>query len=275
MVWVLAGIFLLDQVGLYTINLLDAAGSQLPSCILPANAAAERARQRRRRRAYRSLSPPFPTSRLPSSPSSSAGRADQASRERRFHHDCSACSLSAVGFAWAALAHSLVVGLVSLYPRRHRLLVSLMGPFWALPTRVLGGQAAAGGVAIITMVGSPRQLRSGPFRHWSLARRSPMASQPACSRRRRRQPVLAAALCVALPTRARSSKRRPKAAERSPRAPLHVQPAAAHKPPSAAFDLLRLLNSPSADYRKQLLDREGHASPSLIVVIASSANTTA
>ena len=29
-----------------------------------------------------------------------------------------------------------------------------MGPFWALPTRVLGGQAAAGGVAIITMVGS-------------------------------------------------------------------------------------------------------------------------
>ena len=28
-----------------------------------------------------------------------------------------------------------------------------MGPFWALPTRVLGGQAAAGGVAIITMVG--------------------------------------------------------------------------------------------------------------------------
>ena len=30
---------------------------------------------------------------------------------------------------------------------------SIMGPFWALPTRVLGGQAAAGGVAIITMVG--------------------------------------------------------------------------------------------------------------------------
>jgi ACS family tartrate transporter-like MFS transporter len=28
-----------------------------------------------------------------------------------------------------------------------------MGPFWALPTRILGGQAAAGGVAIITMVG--------------------------------------------------------------------------------------------------------------------------
>ena len=31
---------------------------------------------------------------------------------------------------------------------------SMMGPFWALPTRVLGGQAAAGGVAIITMIGS-------------------------------------------------------------------------------------------------------------------------
>ena len=30
----------------------------------------------------------------------------------------------------------------------------MFGPFWALPTRVLGGQAAAGGVAIITMIGS-------------------------------------------------------------------------------------------------------------------------
>ncbi len=29
-----------------------------------------------------------------------------------------------------------------------------MGPFWVIPTRVLGGRAAAGGMAILTMVGS-------------------------------------------------------------------------------------------------------------------------
>ncbi len=29
-----------------------------------------------------------------------------------------------------------------------------MGPFWALTTRMIGGAAAAGGVAIITMIGA-------------------------------------------------------------------------------------------------------------------------
>ena len=39
---------------------------------------------------------------------------------------------------------------------------SIMGPFWTLPTRILGGQAAAGGVAIITMVGGVGGFL-GPF----------------------------------------------------------------------------------------------------------------
>ena len=39
---------------------------------------------------------------------------------------------------------------------------SIMGPFWALPTRILGGRAAAGGVAIITMVGGLGGF-TGPF----------------------------------------------------------------------------------------------------------------
>ena len=39
---------------------------------------------------------------------------------------------------------------------------SIVGPFWTLPTRVLGGQAAAGGVAIITMVGGVGGFL-GPF----------------------------------------------------------------------------------------------------------------
>jgi MFS family permease len=72
--------------------------------------------------------------------------------ERRFHI-AGTFLLGAAGFAWAAYAHSLtavfcamMLGAVGFW--------SMTGPFWALPTRVLGGRAAAGGVAIITMVGS-------------------------------------------------------------------------------------------------------------------------
>jgi hypothetical protein len=61
--------------------------------------------------------------------------------------------LAATGFGWAAYAHSLVSALFA-FGLAAVGYWSMMGPFWALPTRVLGGQAAAGGVAIITMVGS-------------------------------------------------------------------------------------------------------------------------
>ena len=61
--------------------------------------------------------------------------------------------LAAGGFAWAAYAHNLVTSLMA-FGLAAVGYWSMMGPFWALPTRVLGGQAAAGGVAIITMIGS-------------------------------------------------------------------------------------------------------------------------
>jgi len=72
--------------------------------------------------------------------------------ERRWH--IAGCfMLSAAGFCWAAYAHSLVTMLCAMTLAAVGYW-SMMGPFWALPTRVLGGQAAAGGVAIITMIGS-------------------------------------------------------------------------------------------------------------------------
>jgi ACS family tartrate transporter-like MFS transporter len=72
--------------------------------------------------------------------------------ERRFH--IAGCLLlAASGFAWAGYAHSLMAALVA-FGLAAVGYWSMMGPFWALPTRVLGGQAAAGGVAIITMIGS-------------------------------------------------------------------------------------------------------------------------
>jgi hypothetical protein len=62
-------------------------------------------------------------------------------------------ALAAVGFAWAARAQSIPVALcaISLVAIG---LWSTMGPFWALTTRMIGGAAAAGGVAIITMIGA-------------------------------------------------------------------------------------------------------------------------
>ena len=148
MVWVLAGIFLLDQVGLYTINFWMPL--VLNSIVHPAAAAAKE---------LASGTGDALIVRLSTLPYLAAavvtvivGWSSDRFRERRFH--MIACMLlSAVGFAWAALAHSLTVGLVA-FTLAAIGFFSLMGPFWALPTRVLGGQAAAGGVAIITMVGS-------------------------------------------------------------------------------------------------------------------------
>ena len=72
--------------------------------------------------------------------------------ERRGH--LAGCmALAAVGFAWAARAQSIPVALCAMSLVAIGLL-STMGPFWALTTRMIGGAAAAGGVAMITMLGA-------------------------------------------------------------------------------------------------------------------------
>jgi nitrate/nitrite transporter NarK len=62
-------------------------------------------------------------------------------------------ALAAVGFAWAARAQNISVALWAMSVVAIGLW-STMGPFWALTTRMIGGAAAAGGVAIITMLGA-------------------------------------------------------------------------------------------------------------------------
>ena len=148
MVWVLAGIFLLDQVGIYTVNFWMPL--VLNAIVHPAAAAAKEitdaagASQIAR---YSTL--PYIAAAIVTV---IVGWSSDRLRERRGHMIL--CMLvSGAGFAWAALAHSLGIGLVA-FTLAAIGFFSLMGPFWALPTRVLGGQAAAGGVAIITMVGS-------------------------------------------------------------------------------------------------------------------------
>jgi len=72
--------------------------------------------------------------------------------ERRGH--LAGCmALAAVGFAWAARANNISVALCAMSLVAIGLW-STMGPFWALATRMIGGAAAAGGVAIITMLGA-------------------------------------------------------------------------------------------------------------------------
>ncbi len=141
MVWVLAGIFMLDQLGVYTVNLwmplllsgFVHAGGGPTAASLIAN--------------YATV--PYLAAAIFTV---IVGWNSDRTGDRRWH--MVACLvLSALGFGWAAYAHSLVaaLGAMTLAAVGYW---SLMGPFWALPTRVLGGQAAAGGVAIITMIGS-------------------------------------------------------------------------------------------------------------------------
>jgi ACS family tartrate transporter-like MFS transporter len=140
MVYVLAGIFFLEQLGVYTVNIfmplllnqfVDKGDPNASSMIaglstLPYLAAAIC--------------------------TVLVGWSSDRTGERRWH--IAGCmAVAAAGFAWAAYAHSLWAALAAMTVAAIGFW-SMTGPFWALPTRVLGGQAAAGGVAIITMIGS-------------------------------------------------------------------------------------------------------------------------
>lgn len=153
LVWVLAVVFLLDQLGVYTVNLwmplmlhavlhgavvdkLSAGDASLIArwTVIPYLAAAI-----------------FTVA---------VGWSSDRSGERRGH--IAACFiLSAIGFGWAGITHSFISTLIAMTLAAMGYW-SIMGPFWTLPTRTLSGQAAAGGVAIITMVGSVGGF-AGPY----------------------------------------------------------------------------------------------------------------
>ena len=155
MVWLLAGIFFLDQIGVYTVNLwmplilnnvlgLHAAHGD---AIAP-NAASMIAK-------YATL--PYVAAALFTV---LIGWSSDRSGERRWH--IAGCFLlSVVGFGLAGATHSFGLALLGMTLAAMGYW-SIMGPFWTLPTRILGGQAAAGGVAIITMVGGVGGFL-GPF----------------------------------------------------------------------------------------------------------------
>jgi ACS family tartrate transporter-like MFS transporter len=145
MIWLLATICFVDQVGVYTVNLwmpliltsflhgraaasgvLSHADASLISnlCMIPYFAAAV-----------------FTVA---------IGYSSDRTGERR-GHIAGCLVLSAIGFAWAGTTHSLIAALMG-FTLAAIGYWSIMGPFWTLPTSMLGGRAAAGGVALIMMI---------------------------------------------------------------------------------------------------------------------------
>jgi len=149
LVWMLAGVFFVSQIGVYTVNLWMPL--VLNSFVHPAvsagggsaAAAAGDASLIARYATFPYLAAAIFTVLI--------GWSSDRSGDRRWH--IAGCLvLSAIGFGWAGIAHSLLAALFA-FTLAAMGWWSLMGPFWALPTRVLGGRAAAGGVAIITIIG--------------------------------------------------------------------------------------------------------------------------
>ncbi len=145
MIWLLAAICFVDQVGVYTVNLwmpliltsfLHGTSAAAPT-LSPADA---------NRIATYSMIPYLAAAIL----TVTIGYSSDRSGERR-GHIAGCLILSAIGFGWAGATHSLAAALIA-FTLAAVGYWSIMGPFWTLPTSMLGGRAAAGGVAIIMMV---------------------------------------------------------------------------------------------------------------------------
>ena len=146
--WVLAGVYFVSQVGVYVVNLwmplilnsFSRGGSSVDASLIA-----------------RYATVPYLAAAVMTVV---VGWSSDKRNERRWH--IAAClTLSAIGFAWAGLAHTLVVALCAMT------LVaigvwSMMGSFWTLTTGMLGGTAAAGAVAVLQIVGGVGGF-AGPY----------------------------------------------------------------------------------------------------------------
>jgi sugar phosphate permease len=138
-VWLLAGVYIIIQIGVYTVNLW------MPLIL----SGLGRGDGRDASLIARYATVPYL---LAAIFTVVLGWTSDRWNERRGH--LAGCmALAGVGFAWAAQAQSIAVALCAMSVVAIGLW-STMGPFWALATRMIGGAAAAGGVAMITMIGA-------------------------------------------------------------------------------------------------------------------------
>lgn len=145
MIWILSAICFLDQVGVYTVNLWMPL--ILTSFLHGARAAngSLSAADASRIATYATI--PYVAAAIFTVV---VGYNSDRTGERRGH--IAGCMiLSAIGFGWAGATHSFAAALMG-FTLAAVGYWSIMGPFWTLPTSMLGGRAAAGGVAIIMMI---------------------------------------------------------------------------------------------------------------------------
>jgi ACS family tartrate transporter-like MFS transporter len=146
--WVLAGVYFVSQVGVYIVNLwmplilssFSRSGSSADASLIA-----------------RYATVPY----LAAAVMTVVVGWNSDKRNERRWHIAGCLTVSAMGFAWAGIAHSLVVALCAMTLAAVGVW-SMMGPFWTLTTGMLGGTAAAGAVAILQIVGGMGGF-SGPY----------------------------------------------------------------------------------------------------------------
>jgi ACS family tartrate transporter-like MFS transporter len=138
--WLLAGVYIIIQIGVYIVNLWMPL--ILSSLAAHGSAAANASLVARFSTLPYLLAAIFTVI---------IGRSSDRRNERRWH--LAGCmGLSALGCVWAARADGIAAALCAMSLVAIGLW-STMGPFWALMTRMVRGNAAAGSVAIITTLG--------------------------------------------------------------------------------------------------------------------------
>lgn len=137
-VWLLAAVYIVLQIGVYVVNLWMPL--MLNSLLGAKGDASLIAR-------YSTL--PYL---LAAIATVAVGWSSDRFNERKGH--VAGCLVTAaIGFGWAAMSHTVGMALCAFCVVAMGLW-SMTGPFWALATRRLEGAAAAGGVAMITMLGA-------------------------------------------------------------------------------------------------------------------------
>ena len=137
-VWVLAGVYIVIQIGVYTVNLW----MPLMLSNFSVGTGADASLIARYSTVPYLLAAIFTVF---------VGWSSDRTNERQGH--LAGCLvMAAAGFSWAAVAHSVLVALCA-FCLAAMGLWSTMGPFWALTTRRIEGAAAAGAVAMITTIG--------------------------------------------------------------------------------------------------------------------------